>query len=67
MYELTADFASFDPHPPQMQQLLAAVAADPLATEDFVSLQAGTMPVPEFFDPTNVKRYLDGAQAAGVS
>jgi flavin-dependent dehydrogenase len=67
MYELTADFASFDPPPPQMQQLLAAVAADPLATEDFVSVQAGTMPVPEFFDPTNVKRYLDGAQAAGVS
>ena len=67
MYELTADFASFDPPPPQMEQLLAAVAADPLATEDFVSVQAGTMPVPEFFDPANVTRYIDGAKAARVS
>lgn len=49
MYELTADFASFDPPPPEMQQLMAAVAADPQATEDFVSVQAGTMPVPDFF------------------
>jgi flavin-dependent dehydrogenase len=60
MYELTADFASFDPPPPQMQQLLAAVAADPQASEDFVSVQAGTMPVPEFFDPANLARYLGG-------
>jgi 2-polyprenyl-6-methoxyphenol hydroxylase-like FAD-dependent oxidoreductase len=62
MYELTADFASFDPPPPQIQQLLAAVAADVMASEDFVSVQAGVMPVPDFFNPANLTRYLDGAQ-----
>jgi 2-polyprenyl-6-methoxyphenol hydroxylase-like FAD-dependent oxidoreductase len=66
MYELTANFASFDPPPVHMQRLLAAVAADERASEDFVSVQAGTMPVPEFFDPANVTRYLsrDGQGAA---
>jgi 2-polyprenyl-6-methoxyphenol hydroxylase-like FAD-dependent oxidoreductase len=58
MYQLTADFASFDPPPPHMQQLLTAVANNPLASEDFISMQAGTMPVPEFFDPANITRYL---------
>lgn len=67
MYQLTADFASFDPPPPHIEELLAAVAADPHAAEDFVSMQAGTMPVPEFFDTANVTRYLDGARAARVS
>ncbi|HEY0578708.1 MAG TPA: NAD(P)/FAD-dependent oxidoreductase [Pseudonocardia sp.] len=66
MYELTADFASFDPPPVEMQQLLAVVAADPGATEDFLSVQAGTMPVPEFFDPANLARYLDRANAVGA-
>lgn len=67
MYDLTADFASFDPPPTQMQQLLEAVAADARASEDFVSVQAGTMSVPDFFDPTNLTRYLDDAHTAPVS
>ncbi len=67
MYDLTAEFASFDEPPAEMQQLLAAIAADPNAAEDFVSVQAGTMPVPEFFDPANVERYLGGCRAARAS
>lgn len=59
MYEMTFDFAQVDqPPPPEMQQLLAAVAGDPRAMDDFVSVQAGTMPIPEFFDPENVGRIM---------
>ena len=67
MYQLTADFASFDPPPPEMQQLLAAIAGDSKASAEFVSMQAATMPVPEFFDPANLARYLDGANIAQAS
>jgi flavin-dependent dehydrogenase len=67
MYELTADFASFDAPPPQMQQLLSAVAADPQASEDFVSVQAGTMPVPEFFNPANMARYLEATESSATN
>jgi hypothetical protein len=38
------------------------VAGNPQASEDFVSVQAGTMPVQEFFDPENIGRYF--AEAA---
>jgi hypothetical protein len=37
------------------------------ATKDFISMQAGTMPVPQFFDPANLTRYHDDAQAARAS
>jgi 2-polyprenyl-6-methoxyphenol hydroxylase-like FAD-dependent oxidoreductase len=62
MYGLTADFASFEPPPDEMQQLIGVVAGNPQASEDFVSVQAGTMPVQEFFDPENIGRYF--AEAA---
>lgn len=58
MYEMTADFASFEPVPDEMVQLLAVVAANPQASEDFLSVQAGTMPVPEFFAPENIRGYF---------
>jgi len=50
-----------------MQQLLAAIAGDSKASAEFVSVQAATMPVPEFFDPANLARYLDGANIAQAS
>jgi flavin-dependent dehydrogenase len=61
MYEMTFDLAQLDePPPPEMQQLLSAVAASQEATNDFVSVQAGTLSVPEFFNPDNVQRILTG-------
>jgi 2-polyprenyl-6-methoxyphenol hydroxylase-like FAD-dependent oxidoreductase len=57
MYEMTFELAQVDrPPPPQMQQLLAAVSQDQGAMDDFASIQAGTLPIPEFFDPENVAR-----------
>jgi 2-polyprenyl-6-methoxyphenol hydroxylase-like FAD-dependent oxidoreductase len=43
------------------QALLAAVARDQDAQRDFVSVQAGTVAVPAFFDPDNIERILANA------
>jgi 2-polyprenyl-6-methoxyphenol hydroxylase-like FAD-dependent oxidoreductase len=59
MYEMTFDLAQVDqPPPPEMQQLLAAVAGSQEAMDDFVSVQAGTLPIGDFFSPDNVGRIM---------
>jgi 2-polyprenyl-6-methoxyphenol hydroxylase-like FAD-dependent oxidoreductase len=59
MYEMTFGLAQLDqPPPPETQQLFAAVAGSQKAMDDFVSVQAGTLPIPEFFDPENVGRIM---------
>ena len=59
MYEMTFDFAQLDqPPPPETQQLLGAVAGSQHAMDDFVSVQAGTLPAPEFFNPENIGRIM---------
>jgi flavin-dependent dehydrogenase len=63
MFELTCQMASFEPPSPEEAELFATVAADPSASEDFVSTLAGTMRVEEFFAPDNVQRYFDGRTA----
>lgn len=64
MYEMTFEFAQLDqPPPPEMQQLLGAVAGNQQAMDDFVSVQAGTLPIPQFFDPANVGRVMAAAAA----
>ena len=61
MYEMTFGFAQVDqPPPPETQQLLGAVAGQRQAMDDFVSVQAGTMPIPEFFSPANIARIMAG-------
>jgi 2-polyprenyl-6-methoxyphenol hydroxylase-like FAD-dependent oxidoreductase len=62
MYAMTFDFSQLDqPPPPETQQLLAAVAQSQSAMDDFVSVQAGTLPVPEFFEPGNIGRIMSGS------
>jgi len=46
------------PPTPETQQLLSAVAGNQQATDDFVSVQAGTMPIPEFLSPEDIGRIL---------
>jgi 2-polyprenyl-6-methoxyphenol hydroxylase-like FAD-dependent oxidoreductase len=63
MYEMTFEFAQIDkPPPPETQQLLGAVAGNPQAMDDFVSVQAGTLPIPEFFSPDNIARIMAAQQ-----
>ncbi len=49
MYELTTQLATLEPPSPELGQLLAAVAGDQPAMDDFASVFAGTMPPPAFF------------------
>ena len=56
IYELTTRLASLEPPPPELQQILAAIAGNEVGMNAFVSVIAGTMSPGEFFDPTNVAR-----------
>ena len=68
MYEMTFDFAQVDqPPPPETQQLLGAVAGNQQAMDDFVSVQAGTMPIPEFFSPDEHRPHHGRPRAAGIA
>jgi 2-polyprenyl-6-methoxyphenol hydroxylase-like FAD-dependent oxidoreductase len=58
LYGLTCEFATMEPPPPEMQQLLAAVSRSRQASDDFVSAMAGTLPVPAFFDAGNTERII---------
>jgi 2-polyprenyl-6-methoxyphenol hydroxylase-like FAD-dependent oxidoreductase len=59
IYELTDAFAQLQPPPPELQQLLGAMHGNQAAMDAFVSVQACTLPAPEFFAPDNVARIMD--------
>jgi 2-polyprenyl-6-methoxyphenol hydroxylase-like FAD-dependent oxidoreductase len=61
MYEFTCDLARLEPPPPELQRLLGAVHTSQAAMDGFVSVIAGTVPVPEFFGPENTERIMAGA------
>ena len=63
MFELSLQFAAIAPPSDEEAALFAAVAADAQASEDLMSVLAGTMPVETFFDPSNLGR-LFGEQVA---
>jgi 2-polyprenyl-6-methoxyphenol hydroxylase-like FAD-dependent oxidoreductase len=58
VYEFTDDFAQLQPPPPEMQQLLGAMHGNQEAMDGFVSVQAATLPAPEFFAPENIGRIM---------
>jgi flavin-dependent dehydrogenase len=58
MFGVTCNFATLEPPPPEMQQLLGATAANQEAQDQFVSMMAGTLPVQAFFAPENVGRIM---------
>jgi flavin-dependent dehydrogenase len=62
MFDLTCGFATLEPPPPEMQQVLGATAASQDAQDQFASMMAGTLPVQAFFAPENVGRIM----AAGL-
>jgi flavin-dependent dehydrogenase len=61
MYELTAQFASLEPPPPELQQLLAAVSRSEEAMEDFARVLAGITSPAAFFAEENAGRILASA------
>jgi 2-polyprenyl-6-methoxyphenol hydroxylase-like FAD-dependent oxidoreductase len=65
VYEFTDEFAQLEPPPPEMQQLIGAMHGNQEAMDGFVSVQANTLPAPEFFAPENVGRIMAEAGAGG--
>ena len=65
VYEFTDEFAQLAPPPPELQQLIGAMADNQRAMDDFVSVQASTLRAPEFFDPANVARIMGAPTPAG--
>ena len=61
VYEFTAEFATMEPPPPELQQLIGAMQGNQEAQDGFVSVQAATLPAPEFFAPENVGRIMAAA------
>jgi len=67
IYEFTAQMASLEPPPPEMLQLLGAVAGDQDAMDQFVSVNTGTLSPEAFFSPENIGAIMQRVGApAGV-
>ena len=58
MYELTCEFATLAPPPPELQQLLGAVHGNQEAMDAFARVIAGVTSPAEFFSEENVGRVL---------
>lgn len=63
LYELNCRLAQLQPLPPEQQQLRAALRDNPEDTRRYFSVNAGTVPVHEFFAPENINRILTAAKA----
>jgi flavin-dependent dehydrogenase len=64
MYEFTIQLASMEPPPPEMQQVLAAVAGSQEAMDGFARVNAGVTSPAEFFSEENVGRIFATAAPA---
>jgi 2-polyprenyl-6-methoxyphenol hydroxylase-like FAD-dependent oxidoreductase len=63
IYEFTAQLASQEPPPPELQQLLGAVHGNREAMNGFARVQAGVTPPAEFFSAENVQRIFAAASS----
>jgi 2-polyprenyl-6-methoxyphenol hydroxylase-like FAD-dependent oxidoreductase len=54
IYEFTGQIADLATPPPEMQELLGAIAGNHKAMDEFASMFAGALPVPEFFNPAHI-------------
>lgn len=60
-FELNFQFATLQPPPPEMQALFGALNGNQTDTDRFIGALVGTVPIPEFFAPTNIERILTEA------
>jgi flavin-dependent dehydrogenase len=58
LYEFTAELASLEPPPPEMQALLGAAAGSQPAMDGFAGVVAGTVSPAEYFSPAHVGAIL---------
>jgi 2-polyprenyl-6-methoxyphenol hydroxylase-like FAD-dependent oxidoreductase len=64
IYELTSQLATLEPPPPELQQLLGAVAGDQESMDGFVSVVSGAVSPADFFSEENVGRIFANASAS---
>jgi 2-polyprenyl-6-methoxyphenol hydroxylase-like FAD-dependent oxidoreductase len=64
MYEITCQFATLAPPPPEMARLLGAVAASREASDAFVRMNAGTIPPEAFYSMEQVRAGMAAPPAA---
>jgi flavin-dependent dehydrogenase len=64
IFELTTQLATLEPPAPEMQALFGAIAGNQEAMDGFVSVIAGTLSPPAFFDPANLARFLPAPASA---
>jgi 2-polyprenyl-6-methoxyphenol hydroxylase-like FAD-dependent oxidoreductase len=62
MYELTAEIASLEPPPPELQKILHAAHGNQEAMDGFARVNAGVTSPPEFFSEENVRRIFSAAR-----
>jgi 2-polyprenyl-6-methoxyphenol hydroxylase-like FAD-dependent oxidoreductase len=62
MYELTTEFATLEPPPPEQQQLFAAMHGNQEAMDGFARVLGGVTSPAEFFSEENVGRILAAAR-----
>lgn len=65
LFDATCQFAALQPPPPEMQQLMAALAGNQPAADQFFGTIIGTVPLAEFYAPENIARIMSTAAAAG--
>ena len=56
--EFTTELATLEPPPPELQQLLAAIAGNQGAMDGFAQVNGGVTSPAEFFRPANVARMM---------
>jgi 2-polyprenyl-6-methoxyphenol hydroxylase-like FAD-dependent oxidoreductase len=61
IYEFTTQLATLEPPPPELQQLLGAIVGNQPATDDFVSLTAGTVSPADFFAPEHIGELMSAS------
>ena len=62
LFEMTCEFATLQPPPPEMQQLLGALIGNQAGINQFMGTIDGTVPLSEFYAPVNLAR-LTGVAA----
>jgi hypothetical protein len=61
MYDFTIQLANLEEPPAaETQQLLKALRGKPSETNRFLGVWSGTVPIPEFFAPENLRRIFEG-------
>ena len=63
MFELTCEWATLGPPPPQMEQLFSSLYGNQKQTDRFMGVLAGTESVPSYFSPENLQAITGGIQA----